>query len=78
MLNILLAVIFSALNAIRGSGAIDRISCALGMAIGVFTLAVIHEGAFEVNVINFSITFLGMWAGLACGWGNTSISYLAI
>ncbi len=69
-MNLILIPLFSTLNALRGAGKIDRISCAFGMAFSV-ELIQIYEGVYlENSIITSLIVFFGMWIGLVCGWGK--------
>lgn len=67
---ILLAICFACLNALRGSGVIDRMTCALLMGIVAAGIADFHLPNVEYVVNILFITLLGMYSGLVCSWGK--------
>jgi hypothetical protein len=67
MINLLVIAIFSALNALRGSGMIDRMTCAAGM--GIATLLLPNQ-SIDHSAIIILIAFIGLWIGFACGWNK--------
>ncbi len=67
-MNLIIIILFAVLNALRGSGFIDRCACAFGMGISVLVFSA-YQNLSDLTLISLMI-FTGMWLGLVWGWGK--------
>ena len=70
MINLLLIPLFATLNALRGGGYIDRLFCTFCMALSVFAIEICQEIPIDHAMIIFAVTFVGIYVGLVCSWGQ--------